>query len=263
MERFGPFSGRGGKDASLWRGPGGREAYQRGFDIVKQTAPGTRCRSPPSNQHIVMARPSVKGDQRPGRLAQPALGAVADDCAADLAGGGESDPHQRFAVGPVPGLDDHCAARSRRRLGGGQEVGPLAQAFDGKCGGGFGQAETLQSRATLGGKALAALGAAALDHLLAVLGGHPGAVTVTALAHESRRLKGPLHRVSSGKRRSKEARWIGEETFTVNLCGPLTAIPLRRSAPKAWPWAGGYHGCHVREPQVHETHRCRGPHARR
>src|SRR5690606_3667738 len=48
-------------------------------------------------------------------------------------------------------------------------------------------------RVTSGRQALAALGAATRDNLLAVRGGHPRTEAVTALAHESRRLIGPLH----------------------------------------------------------------------
>ena len=45
----------------------------------------------------------------------------------------------------------------------------------------------------LGGQALAALGAATGHDLLAILGRHTGAIAVTALTHESRRLIGALH----------------------------------------------------------------------
>src|SRR5262245_26227415 len=43
-----------------------------------------------------------------------------------------------------------------------------------------------------GAQALAALGAATGEHLLSVFGGHAQAEAVTALAHESGRLIGPL-----------------------------------------------------------------------
>src|SRR5690606_39751707 len=48
-------------------------------------------------------------------------------------------------------------------------------------------------RLTSGRQALAAFGAATRNNLLTVLGGHPRTEAVTALAHESRRLIGPLH----------------------------------------------------------------------
>jgi hypothetical protein len=51
--------------------------------------------------------------------------------------------------------------------------------------------------ALLGGQALTALGAAAGHDLLAVLGGHAGAISVTALAHESARLIGALQGTGS------------------------------------------------------------------
>ena len=57
---------------------------------------------------------------------------------------------------------------------------------------------TPRDLSVLGGQALAALGPTALDNLGAILGGHPRAEAVTALAHESRRLEGPLHVVHSG-----------------------------------------------------------------
>src|SRR5437763_1665612 len=55
---------------------------------------------------------------------------------------------------------------------------------------------------TLGAQALAALGAAAGQHLLSVLGGHAQAEAVAAGANETRRLKSPLHGVAPGRKSS-------------------------------------------------------------
>ena len=53
---------------------------------------------------------------------------------------------------------------------------------------------------TSGAEPLAALGAPLRDDLAAAFGRHPGAITVTALAHELARLIGPLHgSVSAGR----------------------------------------------------------------
>src|SRR5262249_22608013 len=60
-------------------------------------------------------------------------------------------------------------------------------------------------RKLLGRQALATAGAAALNDLAAVLGGHARAEAVTALAHESARLIGPLHEAGSGRRLSSGA----------------------------------------------------------
>src|SRR5262249_45709005 len=48
-----------------------------------------------------------------------------------------------------------------------------------------------------GAQPLPAARPAGIEHLLAALGGHPGAETVTALAHQLARLIGPLHDIFS------------------------------------------------------------------
>lgn len=60
-------------------------------------------------------------------------------------------------------------------------------------------ARSRRSKASLGRELLAALGAAARQHLLAAFGGHTGAETMAALPHEPARLIGPLgaHDVAS------------------------------------------------------------------
>jgi hypothetical protein len=112
----------------------GGEAYQRGFHIVKQTGPRPRAGSGPGDEHIVTPFPSMKGGQDARRLAQAALGAVALDRAADPARGGEAQAQDIRAVLAVAGLDHHRAARTRQGFGGGEEIGPPAQAFDRRCG---------------------------------------------------------------------------------------------------------------------------------
>ena len=79
-----------------------------------------------------MTGPAVKGYERARRFAQPSLGPVADHRTADLARGGEADADQGLAVGPVASLDHDRAAGRRQGFGGGQEIRPLAQAFDRK-----------------------------------------------------------------------------------------------------------------------------------
>src|SRR5690606_34113340 len=117
------------------------------------------------------------------------------------------------------------AAGLRNALRGRQELGPRSQAFDfervahyssptgggGPRSGGGGCPSTGSGSGPLhhashgpppltgggtgdsGRQALAALGATPRNDLLSVLGGHPRTEAVTALAHESRRLIGPLH----------------------------------------------------------------------
>jgi len=58
------------------------------------------------------------------------LGAVADDGAADLSGGGESHTDQRGVVLPIPGLDHHGAPGARKRPRSSQKVWSLTQALD-------------------------------------------------------------------------------------------------------------------------------------
>jgi hypothetical protein len=76
----------------------GGEAYQRGFDIVKQTPPVPLASSAAGDEHIVATGAAMKGEKQPGGLAQASFGAISLDRAADLLGGGESDPDQRVVV---------------------------------------------------------------------------------------------------------------------------------------------------------------------
>src|SRR5690606_15918431 len=92
--------GRGGRACRRPPIVGG-EAYQRAFEIVKQTRPGARRRTASGDEHIVVSGPAEQRDHRPGGFTHPPLGAVAVDGPADLAGGGEADANDRLAVGPV------------------------------------------------------------------------------------------------------------------------------------------------------------------
>ena len=192
MERFtGGLSWRGGRGDLI-----GGEAYQRAFDIVKQPLPGAHRRTPPGDEYIVMTGPRMKGRQTPRRLAQAPFGPVANHRPADLPSGRKADSHRVRTVVPTPSLGHHRATRTGERLGGRQKIGALSQAFDGLDG--FGQSEVALrerrgEREKSGRQALAATGAAAGDDLLAVLGGHARAKAVAALAHQTGRLKGPLH----------------------------------------------------------------------
>ena len=111
-----------------------------------------------------------------------------------LLGGGEADAGCRRVLGaragpgppPRRGAADMplAAARNSARRLQAIDVGGLV----------IGRRRTAVAGARcLGGQALAALGAAAGQDLLAVLGGHPQAEAVTALTHQFARLIGPLH----------------------------------------------------------------------
>jgi hypothetical protein len=87
--------GRGGGarcGGEVTRKEAAAEAYQRLFDIVKQTWPGGRSGFLTGHNHIVDACDTKPGQEMPDRLPQAAAGAVADDRAADLLGCGKADP---------------------------------------------------------------------------------------------------------------------------------------------------------------------------
>jgi hypothetical protein len=71
--------------------------------------------------------------------------------------------------------------------------------------------------AVLGAKGLATAGAATLNDFLTILGRHARAEAVTALAHESARLIGPLHEAAPLQGVGLiEPAWIGEASRPVN-----------------------------------------------
>jgi hypothetical protein len=108
----------------------GGEAYQRGFNIVKQTPPCPLASSAAGDEHIVATGAAMKGEKQSGGLAKASFGAISLYRAADLLGGGESDPDQRVAVVARAHLHEHRAARQIGRLGGLQEVRTLLEALD-------------------------------------------------------------------------------------------------------------------------------------
>ena len=63
----------------------------------------------------------MKGDEESRRLAQAALGAVADDGAADAAGGGETEADERGLVGAMADLGGNRAHGAGLALGRQQE----------------------------------------------------------------------------------------------------------------------------------------------
>ena len=73
-----------------------------------------------------MPSSAVKGDERTRRLAQAALGPVADHGAADFSRRGEADANKGLTVGAIASLDHHRATRRGRSLRGREEIGPLA-----------------------------------------------------------------------------------------------------------------------------------------
>ena len=183
----------------------GGEPYQRAFHIVKQTRPGARGHTAAGDEHIVETGAAEPGSKQARGLAQPALGAVAHHRPADALGGGEAGADQGLSSSRGAGLDHHRAAGADGRLA--RRPGSPARFFRrsiGEGGGASARADTLMSVASpiLGAQALAALGAAAGQHLLAVLGGHAQAEAVTALAHQAGRLKGPLHGMAPGRKSS-------------------------------------------------------------
>jgi hypothetical protein len=82
----------------------------------------------------------MKGQDEFHCFAQPPLGAISHDGAADPARCGESGAHGGSSVGPIQSLDHHRAARTGAALGRGQELGAFRQVFD-RDGRGVGQAE--------------------------------------------------------------------------------------------------------------------------
>jgi hypothetical protein len=121
-----------------WGAKVGGEPYQRAFHIVKETRPGPRDKATAGDEHIVEAGRAIWG-KRPHRLAQPALGPVADDRAADPARGGETDANEALSIAAVTRLDQNRPPDADGAARGRQEVGALLQAFNDRAG--FGQAE--------------------------------------------------------------------------------------------------------------------------
>jgi len=130
--------GRGG--LTPWGAEIGREPYQRGFHVVKETRPRPRARAAASDEHIVAPGPSFQWHGGPRRLAQAALGSISLDRAADPPGGGEAHPDHRRAVRAIARLHQNRTTPTGVRLRRGEKVGALLEMFE--AWGGFGQAET-------------------------------------------------------------------------------------------------------------------------
>jgi hypothetical protein len=124
---------------------------------------------------------------------QPAAGAIARNRIADLLGCGETDSersgrrrriHRKLArLQDQAGRGPPAVCRGNR-----EEFAALFEASEflrASCGG--------SHEATSGGKALAALRAAASEHLAAILGRHAGPEAMTAFPHQLARLVCALH----------------------------------------------------------------------
>ena len=70
------------------------------------------------------------GENLPGGLAHPALGAIALDRAADALGGREADAHEGIVVAARTRLNDDGPLRGRGGLGAGEKLAALLQSLD-------------------------------------------------------------------------------------------------------------------------------------
>ncbi len=101
---------------------------------------------------------------------------------------------------------------------------------------GFNSGGRIAVSAVLGAEALTAASAATLNDFLTILGRHARAEAVTALAHESARLIGPLHEAAPLQGVGLiEPAWIGEASRPVNRdddsLGGFSAF--RRTSPRS------------------------------
>jgi hypothetical protein len=108
----------------------GGQADQSRPDVVQQTPPVAIDHPASGDEYIVMAGRAVKRQQLPRRFAHPALGAIALDGSADLAGRRKADADTGRLVGPAQHLDRNAAARQRAPLGAGQELPTFLQPID-------------------------------------------------------------------------------------------------------------------------------------
>src|ERR1700744_1936548 len=78
-----------GSGLKAWRRRGlvGGEAYQRAFDIVKQTHPGALRRPRPGDEYIVATGPPMRGNRRRARVPHPLFRPIARHRPADPLGG--------------------------------------------------------------------------------------------------------------------------------------------------------------------------------
>nr|WP_292983130.1 MULTISPECIES: hypothetical protein [unclassified Oceanicaulis] len=94
-----------------------REAYQRGFHIVKQGRPGSGRSLSARNEHIVGSGLSVEGQQQAGGCAQSTLGAIARHGIADFLGRRKPGPGRAVAIILADKhLNDHGGFGGTRRF---------------------------------------------------------------------------------------------------------------------------------------------------
>jgi hypothetical protein len=125
--------GRGGGarcGGEVTRKEAAAEAYQRLFDIVKQTWPRGRTRFLTGNHDIVDACDTKPGQERPYGFPHAATGAVADDGAADLFGRGKADPGRVTRHATAARLNHHQAAAFGITLCNIKKFATNAEAFD-------------------------------------------------------------------------------------------------------------------------------------
>jgi hypothetical protein len=105
--------GRGGGarcGGEVTRKEAAAEAYQRLFDVVKQTWPRGRTGFLTGHHDIVDTCDTKPGQEKPYGLPQAAAGAVSDDRAADLLGRGEADPGRVTRHATAARLNHHQTA---------------------------------------------------------------------------------------------------------------------------------------------------------
>ena len=126
--------GRGGSGARRRGDVTGKEAaaeaYQRLFEIVKQTGPCGRASFLTCDKDIVHPRDAKIGKKLAGGLAQAAPGPVTYHGAADLFGGGKSEAEEIARQGATARLHHHQAAAFGVTLCNIKEFVSNAQAFD-------------------------------------------------------------------------------------------------------------------------------------
>ena len=109
QHRFQPFANAGFARVDLLPSADQADDHEdeRG---ARPDRPVLLIRAHAGDEHIVAAGRRQQGRRGPGGFSQPALGAVADHGVADLARGGEAQPHRVDAVPPVEPLNHHRAA---------------------------------------------------------------------------------------------------------------------------------------------------------
>ena len=151
---------------------------------MRRTAPPAPRAVRSARNHGPHAGAAARAGRKPHDLAQPPPHPVALDRIADLLRHGKSDANRavaRHGRAPAPRKPWPTPVRPPRRPE--NRLRRLNRSMDNTASGGR------RSRT----EPLAALRAPGRDHLAAALGRHPGAETVSALAHQFARLIGPFH----------------------------------------------------------------------